>query len=190
MKIFSIIFFILCFSLICFSQTINKSETIRLIQTKPSAYITFEKFVTREPRFIGESNEKVLLRLHNNTKWNLTISTLSCKTIEDECMVFYKIDQMFSIKTTDNKTDFPKINRVKHVSAAKQIESGKSLLFTVPKEDLAEGLYILVEINYEWESGGNGGSGNGYIFHEIPFYSTDLPIEKNKKCAELQDGQI
>lgn len=179
MKTFSIICFILCFSLICFSQTSNKSENFRLIQTKPSAYITFEKFVTREPRFIGESNEKILLRLHNNTKWNLTISTLSCKTIEDECMVFYKIDKMFSVKTTDNKSEFPKTNREKHVSAAKQIESGKSLLFTIPKEDLAKGLFILLEFNYEWESGGNGGDNGGYIFHQVPFYSTDLPKEKN-----------
>lgn len=178
MKCLNLMFLILIFPLICFSQTNDKRENFRLVQTKPSAYITFVRFVTREPRFIGENNEKVLLRLHNNTKWNLTISTLSRRTTEDECMVFYKIDQMFNLKTTDNKSGFPKINRVKHVSAEKQIGSGKSLLFTVPKEDLAKELYILVEFNYEWEAGGNGGSGNGYIFHEVPFYSTDLPTEK------------
>ncbi len=179
MKIFFIIILTLNFSLICLSQSISKTDDFRLIQTRPSAYITFEKFVTREPRFIGENKEKILLRFHNNTKWNLKISTLSCKTLEDECFVFYEIKLRNELNFEGNKSDFPRRNRVKHVAATKTINSGKSLLFTVPREDLATGLYILLEFSYEWEASGNGGDGSGYIFHQVPFYSENLPKEKN-----------
>ncbi len=180
MKFLKVTFLVLIFSLISFSQTNNKSENFRLVQTKPSAYITFEKFVTREPRFIGESSERILLRFYNNTKWNLTINTLACRTIQEECLVFYEVERRYGDKSEIKKSDVPSGYRMAHISSVMTIPSGNSVRFSLPKEHLAEGLYIIVEFSYEWEAGGNGGNSNGYIFHKAPFYSTDLPKKKSK----------
>ena len=177
MKFLCVIFLTLSFSLSCLSQTNTKQENFRLIQTKPSAYITFEKFGIRKPRYEGESQEGIWFSFHNNTKWNLTVKTLACLNIQEECLVFYEIERMYGDKSEIEESAVPTGYRIAHISSVKTIPSGDSLLFSIPREHLAEGLFIVVEFSYEWESSGSSG-GDSSIFHTVPFYSTDLPKKR------------
>jgi hypothetical protein len=42
-------------------------------RSKPSVYVSFLRFGKREPVYTGESNERVWLSLHNNTRWTLVL---------------------------------------------------------------------------------------------------------------------
>ena len=56
-------------------QTSNPQgkRDIRISRRHPSIYISFVKIGEIEPLGSGESNQRVWLRLHNNTRWNLRI---------------------------------------------------------------------------------------------------------------------
>jgi hypothetical protein len=192
MKIFSRVFLILMFSLSCFSQTNNESENFRLIQTKPSAYITFEKFGKREPDKNDESKEGIWLRFHNNSKWNLFIRSLGYDK-EKVYSIPYEVREResFDVETytvagekqvtqnltsNDNKSKIPR-GYIAHTSNILKIESGDTFVFSIPKEHLAKNLYISVAFSYEWEQVGKLG-GVGQTKHTIIFLSTELPEEK------------
>lgn len=172
----------LFFSLYCLAQSsneaINKDGSVRLDLTKPSAYITFEKFGERKPQSQGESNQGVWLRFHNNTKWNLNVNTLGCTKEYGDCIVFHKVQRLPNYEDKIKNSDVPTGYRMAHMASVWTIESGKSLLFSVPKEHLAKGLFILVDFNYDWEQSGNTGGGDLTIVHKASFFSWKLPSEK------------
>lgn len=181
MKIYLIIFILLfCFAT-CVAQrndnTFEKPELGRLIQNRPSAYITFEQFVVVKPRYLGESENQILLRFHNNSKWNMTVSVNGCRPEQEQCMAFYEVRRLPKYKDKIKESEVPH-GYWAHVNGNQEIKSGGSFLFTVSKESLAEGLYIVVDFSYEWEAGGNSGGGDGWIIHQATFYSFDLPKDK------------
>ena len=59
-------------------------------------------------------------------------------------------------------------------AAIRPLESGGTILFSVPKETLRKGLAIFVGFTYEWEILGES-AGDLSINHEVPFWSTNLP---------------
>ncbi|MBK7706111.1 MAG: hypothetical protein IPJ30_10100 [Acidobacteria bacterium] len=75
------------------------------------------------------------------------------------------------------ESELPIGYRIAKNSTIRAIESGKSIFFSVPKQNLADGLAVLVSFSYEWELLGESG-GDLSIQHQAPFWSTDLPAEK------------
>jgi hypothetical protein len=55
-------------------QSSGRKHVARLSASKPSVYISFLRFGKRKPSRTGESDERVWLRLHNNTRWPLVLN--------------------------------------------------------------------------------------------------------------------
>lgn len=163
----------------CFAQSNNKTLNPcedNVINTKrPSAFITFERFGKKMIERLGDKNDFVWLRFHNNTKWKITIKTAGFDREHGDFGVFYEVQVQPLWKDKIKESDVPIGRRMAHVGSVRTIESGKSLLFSVPKEHLAEGLYIIVDFSYEWEQYGDSGGNVLDIIHQATFFSSNLP---------------
>jgi hypothetical protein len=177
-----LIVFLCLLPIICYGQN-NKlessKETCRLDTKFPSAYITFEKFGKRTPLYYpNESNEGIWLRFHNNSKWSITVRTFGVSKEYGDFGIFYEIKSLLKEDKIKNNAEIPIGYREKHISSAYTLKSGKSFLFSIPREHLAEGLFLLVRFSYEWEQDGDSGGG-GNIFHQATFFSSSLPKQIN-----------
>ncbi|MFN6963650.1 MAG: hypothetical protein ACK4S4_07785 [Pyrinomonadaceae bacterium] len=141
---------------------------------KPSVFITFERFWERTSN--EESNKEIWLRLHNNTKWNLFVKAIGQDKENSVYGLTYEVQRVRNPEVNKN-IDVPVGRRQAHVGSIHRIESGKSILFSVPKQHLTAGLAVFVSFSYEWEVLGKFG-GDLSILHQAPFWSTDLPPEK------------
>jgi hypothetical protein len=170
MKIFKIAIFILCFCSIVFPQNnsgINSKidQDLRVNQNKPSVYITLEKCVNNSEN----SNQLVLLRLQNNTRWQISLRGNS----EDKNTNIFDVPYIVRIPLNQESDSLFVGKRQNKLGVIWRIESGKSLLFDVKKEHIAEGKLIMVNFSFEWESAGLSGGDNS-IFHQALFRLNDL----------------
>lgn len=149
-------------------------EKIRLNQSKPSVYLSFEKFGRRLPLYPGEGSEGVWLRLHNNSKWKIYVKTFGVSKEYGDVGLFYQVEKLPGMEWKVKESELPSGYSVTHHSSVRTIDSGASALFSVPREHLAEGLIVVVNFSYEWEFAGGIG-GDLSIFHQAPFWSTELP---------------
>ena len=136
----------------------------------------------------------VWLRLHNNTRWAINFPTdslyvgpkitairlcdgrgaLGLRT-DIEVNARYEADAVSgdeSARTSDAAQ--PPVIRRSDVFSTSWLPPGGSVIFSVPREHLAEGLAIYIPYNYEWEYGER-------IFrsdepqHRVYFRASDLP---------------
>jgi hypothetical protein len=154
------------------------SGDLRLDKQNPTVFITFERSGSRIPGRAGESTEGVWLRLHNNAKkWNIFLMTYGADNERSEYTVSYDVSWSPGMEWMQKAHDLPVGYRIRNVAQVRKLEPGQSIVFSVPKENLAEGLCILVEFSYEWEASGDLG-GDQSISHRATFRSTDLPVRK------------
>jgi hypothetical protein len=173
LKIFLIIF---CCCIIISAQKnkencLELNQDIRLVQYKPSVYITFEKSTKKTKDSLSE---QILLRLHNNTRWQISLSGNS----EDKTSGIYDVPYMIRKRSSINQelgSEYIFIGKRKNeVGVIWRIESGKSILFSIDRNHLTEDSFVMVDFSYEWEKLGLSG-GDFSIFHQALFGWTDLP---------------
>jgi len=181
MKISILPVFIFVFSFFCSAQTNGKAndltKDIRLNQKKPSVFITFERYGERFPTREDENAEGIWLRIHNNSRWKIYLKSYGADNEDDEYQVSYEIQKIPGLEWKTKGIDPPIGYRITNAARVRAIESGKSILFNVPKENLADGLSVLVNFSYEWELLGES-AGDNSIKHQAPFWSTDLLASK------------
>ncbi|GIU83221.1 MAG: hypothetical protein KatS3mg006_2285 [Pyrinomonadaceae bacterium] len=169
------------FSFVCFAQLNNTTndlcKDVRLDPKKPSVFITFERFGERTPLRQDENNEGVWLRIHNNTKWKIYLKAYGADNERNEYQVSYEVRRIPGLEWKRKESELPLGYRIIKNYRIRAIEPGKSIVFSVPKQNLADGLAIFVGFSYEWELFGESG-GDLSIQHQAPFWSTDLPDEK------------
>jgi hypothetical protein len=170
----------------------RRRDDVRLMKDKPSVYISFERFGEREPLEPGESREGIWLRFHNNTKWPIFFRAFSVPKELGEAGMYYEIRELpqasvergspSSSKTkedikqkTDLSTGYQPVDSFSVIS----IESGDSILFSIPSEHLAEGLYLRMGFNYGWEDQNDVTAGRE-AFHYVSFSSSALPPRQKK----------
>lgn len=137
---------------------------------KPSAFIEFERYETKDE----SSGSLVFLRITNNTKGNLYLNTLGADELGSRLQVSYEVRWRPSILTTNDPAKPPKHSSHFHRSNIRKLESGKSLLFSVPREHLAGDLAIFLNFSYEWEILGYVG-GDLSVSHQAPYWGIWLP---------------
>jgi|ERR1043166_3793842 hypothetical protein len=130
----------------------------------PSVYITLERTGKRKPLEQGESDEGVWLRLHNNTRWPLTLAMNDVPKEYGDAALFYDVLSDGKVVT----------ERTCHACSSNQIRPGGSLLFSVPREDLSERGSIRVSFSYAWERAHDVFAGREPQ-HFVYFYSSKLP---------------
>ena len=140
-----------------------KSE-FRLRKDVPTVYITFERAGKRKPLEQGESEQRIWLRLHNNARWRLRLAMNGVPKEYGEAALFYDV-------LSEGKVV---VERRCHVCSSNQLRPGRSLLFSLPREDLVKGGAIRVKFSYGWEHPDD-------VFadrepqHFVYFYSSKLP---------------
>ena len=173
-------------------NTTNKAtDPVRLIKDKPSVYITFERRGKRKPLESGESKEGIWLRLHNNTRWEISFCAFGVPAAYGEVGMYYEVEEIpfeksggETSESTDRETaakrkpSKPPIGyRKVHACSVIKMSPGKTIMFSVPREHLAENLAIKVAFNYGWEESEDIISGLEPQ-HSVYFYATSLLSEK------------
>lgn len=155
-----------------FSQANRPSTNARINPAKPTIYIGVE----------CQNKNTIQLRLHNNTQWAIAVSTFS---------FYFDPHKIVTIKLSNGQTAFPlpndkeisslyyfvekanarqdiKVPQIDYSDSFNQswIASKESILFSVPREYLQEGLQIYIPFNYEWELNDQG------IIHNQPVHKT------------------
>jgi hypothetical protein len=156
-------------------------------------YLTFERFgkaldpsqsrIAETQVATSESKKKgndVWLRLHNNTRWSIAFRTWS--------YYFGKITKPYrpgegsSFRLTDGmevntiyaviESDGRRVPASSDTYNVSWLPPGRSVIFSVRREDLLHDRFIYVGFNYEWEmkdkSPGNGEPSHRVEFH--PYY--------------------
>ena len=139
---------------------------VRLERKKPSVYITFARAGQLKSPDPGDEKERVWLRLHNNTRWPLMLDMSAVPSAEyGDAGLFYdelsKGEVIFSMQC--------------HVCTLNSLEPHRSLVFSIPRTDLAkeEGA-IRVKFSYSWEDQ-NDVAGGREVEHHVYFYASQLP---------------
>ena len=161
--------FVILFSIVTTLAGQKKSaqaiqSELRIKKGMPTVYITFDRAGERKPLKQGESSKGVWLRLHNNTRWLLTLSMNGVPKEYGDASLFYDV-------LSEGKVI---LEQRCHVCSSNQLGPGASLLFSVPNEYLSKGGAIRVNFSYGWEDPDDVFAGREPK-HFVYFYSSNLP---------------
>ncbi|MGH9941343.1 MAG: hypothetical protein ACRD9R_03170 [Pyrinomonadaceae bacterium] len=173
------------------NKKMRQAGSVRLVKDKPSVFITFERNGKRKPLEAGESDKGIWLRLHNNTRWGISFCGFGVSEEYGEVGIYYDVEEVpfeksggsYSLpseKETLDKKEKPELPTgygSAHLCAVNRLPPGKSIMFSIPREHLAENLAIKVAFNYGWEESEDIISGLEPQ-HSVYFYATSLPSEK------------
>ncbi|HEX8286886.1 MAG TPA: hypothetical protein VF556_02765 [Pyrinomonadaceae bacterium] len=124
-----------------------KSISLKVTETKPSVYISFDHSGKQKALFEGESNNRTWLRLHNNTKLNLFLCVFDVDKKYGNKGLFYDVER---IAISQEKEQIPAgYGRIDDCEVFTLL-SGKNLLFSLPSEHIGKGLFIKVRFHYGW----------------------------------------
>jgi hypothetical protein len=171
---------------------------VRISKKHPTIYISFVRFGKSKPEREGYSGKRVWLRLHNNTRWSINLQAKdSADDSYGDLSILYEIEavpapelpiigssQLASVYETETsskpinryeKCDVPIGEGCGHIACGVvSLASGKSLLFSIPREHLCENLRINVGFSYNWEDDLNF-HGNREPQHGVIFFGERLP---------------
>lgn len=157
----------------------QKSEeaSVLLNKKRASVYIDFEKSGKEQPLFEGESNQRIWLKLQNNSKWAINFCSFRVEKKYGDLGVVYDVKRLNQIGGTYTTEQLAQIERemqnpipegysTADTCSEFELASGKSILFSIPKEHLKKRLYIQIKFSYEWEMKypESGGTPSNYVF--------------------------
>lgn len=145
--------FVLSFIFICIlcyqaNAQDNRNISMKIIESKPSVYITHDHNGKQEPLFEGESENRIWLRLHNNTKLKIFICEFSVSKEYGDVGISYNVERVAFFQQKDKKLPdgYGQIDTCDVFT----LPSGKSVLFSLPSEHLTKGLAIKTQFFYGW----------------------------------------
>lgn len=176
---FRTIFICIVFSMSANAQTKETlSKDVRLVKDRPNVYVSFEREGKRKPLRTGDSNNGVWLRFHNNSKWKVGVCMFDTAKDYGDKELNYEVERYEGASESE---ETPIANDPEGSCPLVFIESGKSVLFSVPREQLAKGLAIKVQFRYEWETDSDGFISELEPKHFAYFYSSDIPKNSFKR---------
>jgi len=146
----------------------GSSVSARIVRDRPHIYISFERMGEISPLNIGESNHRIWLRFHNNSRWTVEL----CSSVVPKEYGDAEID--YEIERYDGFGEVPG-TRLSDSCGYVSVGSGRSLAFSVPREHLIQSLAIKVRFMYEWERNADGTDNLLEPKHFSYFYSSDIP---------------
>ncbi len=168
-------------SLVCLStvsglkqSSQDKGSSMLIRKDRPSVYIEFERSGKAPPLFEGEKEERIWLRLYNNTKWTIEFCSFSVKDKYGGTGIVYEVKRnratfatvgvdehrsgtstLPEAKSQQGDTKTPQGYSTGDTCTPYSLASGKSVVFSLPREHLGKGLYIEFEFWPEWENRDN-----------------------------------
>jgi hypothetical protein len=156
----------------------KRGQNSRLTQTHPSVYITFERAGKIAADSTHDLQEKVWLRLRNNTRWAIILDMNGVSSREyGDAALFH--DVLLAGKVIREERC--------HVCSFNRLLPVRSLVFTVPREDLRPGYSIRVKFSYGWENGDDVFGGRE-VDHFFYFHNSKLP--KSLSSAALSNERL
>jgi hypothetical protein len=153
----------------CLAQKKELNTTdVRLVKNHPHVYISYEREAKIEPLYEGESNKRIWLRFHNNSKWKVMFCSNLVPKEYGETEVEYEIERYIGSGEVPSA-------RYSDACGYFSLKSGKTVLFSIPQEHLLKGLAIKIQFRYEWETEPNGSDNLLEPKHYTFFYSEDIP---------------
>ena len=167
----------------------NKGSSMLIRKDRPSIYIEFERSGKAPPLFEAEKEERIWLRLHNNTQWVIRFCSFSVNDQYGGTGIVYEVKR--------NQSSFGRIEGVPRIGALPKernqqestrtpqgystgdtctpysLDSGKSVVFSISREHLGKNLYIEFEFWPEWENRDNE-LGN-FPQYYVSFSNQELP---------------
>jgi hypothetical protein len=178
----------------------GQTREARISKKHPSIYITFVRTGKREPVYVDESDERIWLRLYNNTRSTLLLKAqgadgrVFAKGNEKEIGMFYGVEKIpetigeirmegFPAKpqpvqaTTKDRYEECEVpsGHWCHVCSTIELRPGKSILFSVPRDYLCRNHMLYVIYQYEWEEY------VGEPEHRVYFLGNSLPKDSGAK---------
>ncbi len=169
--------FIIILLFLCITQVFPQ-EKVKIDSSKPSVYIDFVRIGKGEPIRIGDSEKRVWLRFVNNTKWSLHLSLFGVGN--NEIGIHYEVEEI--IKDYSKKEIPTGYRPLGARSPDSELKSGKSIVFSVPRNHLADNLKIKINYTYLWEYTKNLDNSYTIPVNIIYFYSYEL-----KKYLKTED---
>lgn len=136
----------------------KSSQQVKIDKNKPSVYIVSETDIKRKK--LAEADGQVLLRLHNNTRWGIWLNMSGGSDYEDASLYY----EVFNKGVLEQ-------SHLCHVCSVNVLPSGKSLSFSIPKEELAERFSIRIQFDYDW---GEDWFESEDTLYFVQFFSSDL----------------
>jgi hypothetical protein len=143
----------------------RKEAGVRIRKDKPGVYLSFHRVGEVKVPEVGEGNERIWLRFHNNTRWPVMLDMGDVESEEyGDAQLFYDV----------LKDDEVLIRRHCHVCTHNELGSGKSITFSIPRGYLTKERSIRVNFSYGWEDWTDV-SGGREALHYAVFDGSSLP---------------
>lgn len=174
--------FLLAFSSVSLAQQPQTSELgCRLLDQRAWAiYIKYERAGVDKLERKVKDEEKVWLRLHNNTSCAIFIPTdqaivtkLPDGQITGDLQESADVIMGFEIQDRERKKSPRPAYKWGDLTNISRLPAGRSVVFGVPLSYFKKKFNIVVPFKYEWEL--NSPLGGGRLVHRVYFYSGDLP---------------
>ncbi|HEX8162592.1 MAG TPA: hypothetical protein VF538_12005 [Pyrinomonadaceae bacterium] len=147
------------------------------MKNQPTVYLSIDHTGPRKPLYEEESGNGIWLKLHNNTLWPIVFPVFGVSKEWGDLGMFYDIEFEGEQKSRAI-TPLPRGYKLGHVSTLFTLPSGRSVVFSIPREHLVKGLKICVNFNYNWEASERGWVRDDEPKHYVYFYGSDVPIER------------
>ena len=151
----------------------RRQADVRIRKDRPGVYLTFERAGKVKIPEKGEGYERVWLRFHNNTRWPIMLDMSGVPSEE------YGDAELYYDVLSGRELVF---HGECHVCSYNSLAPGKSLVFSVPRGDLAGGRAVRVRFSYGWEDWDDSATGRE-AQHYVLFDASDLPknVQQSKK---------
>jgi hypothetical protein len=160
---------LLCASTVLPQRSNAKVKSMLIRKDMPSVYIEFMRSGTAPPLFGNEKEDRIWLRLHNNTKWTICFCSFPVKSQYGEIGLVYDVkhneltfrglsgsSSSSTIKPDNNMTaEIPQGYNTADTCTEYNLRSGKSIVFSIPRDHLRKNLYIESKFWPEWENRDN-----------------------------------
>lgn len=144
------------------------SNNVRMIKSKPHVFVSFEREGKIDPLYDGQSDRRVWLRFHNNSRWQVMFCSSPVPKEYGETEVAYEIERYKGSGETPG-------TRSSDDCGYLLVEPGESILFSVPREHLSKGLVVRIPFRYKWENNADGSDNLLEPKHFVYFHSEDIP---------------
>lgn len=170
MRLFYIFFafFFVIFYCSTYSQSVTQNKIkkevskFKIDETKPTVYLEFSHLGTDKPWFVGDSKERVWLKMVNNTPNSIYIKKFTLKD-NNQTGLYYLVEKVIKVNngplieevkilTNEFDSDIPKGYRRGHSpSPFSELLSGESIMFSIPNNHITKDLRIRIEFKFDWE---------------------------------------
>lgn len=145
-----------------------QGSAVRLSKDLPHLYLAFVAIRKTPPRVVGESGERIFLKLVNNSRWKIQVCGGLIALIYGDEELTYEIER---VSGTGPVPATPQWNNCQ----GRMVKSGQSILFSIPRDKVDEGLAVRVPYSYQWERDGDGTANIDEPRHYLYFHYSELP---------------